>query len=164
MLLKQQQQQQGLVNRTATMHTEQHNVRPSMLSGIPTTFNSSQQYSQKSATPITTSANNTMGTPVGVSGVGGSNLPQRQQQMLMFQQQMSALQKQQQMSGPGGSSAAANAMVAMQQFSADGNNSLYAPQLPNRNTALSSNLQSGTLQQQQQQSQHLLARQQHSTK
>ena len=79
----------------------------------------------------------------------------------MFQQQMSALQKQQQMSGPGGSSAAANAMVAMQQFSADGNNSLYAPQLPNRNTALSSNLQSGTLQQQQQQSQHLLARQQH---
>ena len=101
---------------------------------------------------------------MGISGVGSSNLPQRQQQMLMFQQQLSALQKQQQMSGPGRSSAAANAMVAMQQFPADGNNSLYAPQLPNRNTALSSNLQSGTLQQQQQQSQHLLARQQHSTK
>ena len=151
MLLKQQQQQQGLGNRTA-MHPEQ---RPSMLSGIPTTFNASHQFS-KSASPITASTN-TMGAPG-----GGNSSQQHQQQMLLFQQQLSALQKQQQMSGVGGTATANAAMVAMQQgnmqpLGVDGNNSLYGQSLPNSATALSSNLQQGALQQQ---SQHLQPRQQ----
>jgi hypothetical protein len=166
MLLK-QQQQQGLANRSGMHHPEPHNMRPSMLSGIPTAFNSSQQFS-KSASPINASVNNNNNNAIGTSGVngGGTGNNPSPQPMFMFQQQLSALQKQQ-MSGVGGgsgssssssnSSAMANAaMVAMnnnmqQQLAADGGNNMYAPQLPNATSAVSSNLPPGMMQQQSQQ-------------
>ena len=155
LLLKQQQQ----VNRTAAMHPEQQHNR-AMLSGLPSTFNASHQFSKS---PV----NAPMGTPGGnVGGSTGGNITQ-QQQMLLFQQQLSALQKQQQQMTGGGGVSAKTGMVAMQQsklqqLAGDGNhNSLYgAPQqLPNSATGLSSSLHaSGALQQQQ--NLHLQARQQ----